>query len=403
MHARPLCRDCGNQPTIHSVERFFALFTTIATPLLYPLELLRRSLERFLNPFFEKLNLYMMGLFAGLGLGRFVDAPDRRTPARAVTLWKSAKQRGIAMYQFYLFGRPLDSYIAKYGERVISFDGLPRPANASLKAIDWMENKAVLRKKFKESGIPIAVGGVAWTLHTALNIFHDIPHPVVVKPNSGSQNRHTTLEVNDQETLKVAFHKAKQISPRVIIERHLQGDVYRATVIGGRVISVVRQEVPHVIGNGHSKIQTLVEIENHNPKRSGPLFHTLPINLQSTRLLRKQGWSWDDVPPAGKKIILDTKTNREAGGIVVDVTDEVHLDNIGLFEKVGIVLDDALIGVDFVVKDIGQSWKKQSACGVIAANSLPGLDLCSDPYYGKGRDAAGALWSVVFASRDPVA
>jgi cyanophycin synthetase len=93
---------------------------------------------------------------------------------------------------------------------------------------------------------------------------------------------------------------------------------------------------------------------------------------------------------------LIQKISRGSGGSNIDVTDDVHPENMRLFEKVGRVLADPLVGIDFIIRDISHPWQRQLPCGVIECNGLPFIDLHHYPLSGKTRDAAGALWDIVF-------
>ena len=90
------------------------------------------------------------------------------------------------------------------------------------------------------------------------------------------------------------------------------------------------------------------------------------------------------------------KASRGLGGGATDVTDETHPDNIALLEKIAQVLDDPLVGVDFIIEDASKSWREQERCGVIECNSAPFIDLHLYPLKGKPRDTAGALWDLVY-------
>ena len=46
----------------------------------------------------------------------------------------------------------------------------------------------------------------------------------------------------DEKNFIVAFKKARQLSPWVMIEEELTGYVHRGTVIGGKLIAVLRRE-----------------------------------------------------------------------------------------------------------------------------------------------------------------
>ena len=93
---------------------------------------------------------------------------------------------------------------------------------------------------------------------------------------------------------------------------------------------------------------------------------------------------------------LNQKVSRSYGATTSDMTPVTHPENVKLFEKIGRVLGDSLVGIDFIVNDISKPWTEQKRCGVIECNSLPFLDLHHYPFTGTPRDAAGALWDAVF-------
>lgn len=386
-----VCPDCGNAPTIHFMERWSAVADVVFAS---------RINGSLFDPLLEKLTLGTMGVLAYLHLGTFLEKPDRKTPLRTLCLWEAAMPRGIKMYEFRLFGRALDTYVAKHYDQLIVFDGLPR-SNST--ALHWMDNKGTMHKKFQAAGIPVAQGGVAWSQIKALKIFETLPHPVIVKPALGSRSRHTTVHIHDEDAFVDAFKKAKQLSPWVMIERELVGAVYRATIIGGQLVGIVRRDPAQVVGNGHLTIRALVEIENKNPKRHGPVFHTIPVNRDALPELQRQGLTWESIPRAEQIVTLGVKTSRGAGGTTTDVTDQVHPQNRALFAKIGRVLDDPLVGIDFIIGDISKPWQEQPDCGIIECNSLPFIDLHAYPFEGKPRDAAGALWDLIFPGSHPIA
>ena len=108
-----------------------------------------------------------------------------------------------------------------------------------------------------------------------------------------------------------------------------------------------------------------------------------------------------DIPTKGTLITLAQKASRGLGGGATDVTDETHPDNKILFEYVAEVLDDTLVGIDFMIDDISKSWKDELRCGVIECNSLPFIDLHLFPLHGKVRDTVGMLWDAVMPESKP--
>ena len=112
--------------------------------------------------------------------------------------------------------------------------------------------------------------------------------------------------------------------------------------------------------------------------------------------LERQGYAWDSIPKKDTFVTLSSHISRFLGGSTTDFTDRVHPENTALFEYIGKVLDDSLVGVDFIIGDIARSWHEQKLCGVVECNSLPNIQLHSDVLYGKSLDVAGMLLDLAF-------
>ncbi len=333
---------------------------------------------------------------AKLGLGAIVISPDKKNGGRARIFWEEAKRRGVHLIEFRPFGRSVEFFVARYGKTLYAYTGLPRPYNLPQTGLDWMDNKGLMRDKFTKAGLPVAHGGVCASRKCLREQFDRLEKPVIVKPSTGSRSRHTTIHISNLEQLDDAIRVGKQLSPWLVVEEELEGMVHRVTLIGGKMIGVLRREPPHVIGDGSSTVRELFDRENQNPRRDGKVFHKLVAGLEAEDELKLQGLTWHSVPKNKQMVLLHQKISRSNGASNTDVTDLVHPDNKKLFEKVAQVVDDQLIGVDFIISDIGSPWHEQLKCGVIECNSLPFIDLHHYPLDGKPRDAAGALMDLVF-------
>lgn len=341
--------------------------------------LLPLRLDRFALPIFH--------LLENLKLGVIKERCDKQNSLRAKALWESADKLGIKLYEFRLFGKPLDTFLAVYKNQTKFFYELPRPNAPLSKGFWWMDNKPIMRKKFANQGIPVAIGGSCFRFSSALEIFRQIKGKTIIKPSIGSRSRHTTINITTEEELQTAFRKAKKLSPFVLVEQQLEGDVYRASVVGGKFAASMSRQLPNVTGDGVHTVRQLVEIENQNPKRREGIFHEIPLaGLKNL----------DSIPTFGEIIYLADKVSRGVGAITVDVTDQTHPDNIVLFEKIATVLDVAVVGIDFIIANISKSWRDQKLCGVIECNSAPFLDLHHYPYTGTPRDVSGQLWRLTF-------
>jgi len=293
------------------------------------------------------------------------------------------------------FGPIDNSFVAEYRGKTIIFDGLPRPNTKDSPALLWMDNKGIMKEKFKKQGLPVADGGVAFTKRGALKIFNRITKPIITKPNLGSRSRHTMIHLGTPEELIVGFKKAKKISPLVIIEEELRGYLFRGTLVGGKLAGVIKRDQPEVIGDGVHTVRELLEVENKRPERSGPIFHKIILDHEAELELERQNIKINDVPAKGREVVFSQKTSRGCGGTTTEVTEITHPDNVEMLEHVGRFLNDPLIGVDFIIEDITKSWKEEQHSGIIECNSLPFIDLHHYPLFGPPQNVAGKLWDLV--------
>jgi cyanophycin synthetase len=117
--------------------------------------------------------------------------------------------------------------------------------------------------------------------------------------------------------------------------------------------------------------------------------------------LARQGYTWESIPPNGAFVTLNSHISRFLGGSTTDCTGRAHPENIALFEYMAKVLDDSLVGIDFIIGDLSRPWREQKLCGVVECNSLPNIQLHSDVLYGKSLDVAGLLLDLAFPAQQP--
>ncbi|MES2930816.1 MAG: hypothetical protein V4665_03485 [Patescibacteria group bacterium] len=385
------CPDCGGSQVNHRMVYTSVFLGTMIEPWTNWMGkiLPERSIE-WIGPLVIKT-------LAFLRLGRITTKPEKDDSGRTEVLWTEAIARGIDMREFRLFGIGHDIFISKYKGQMRFFDVLPRPADYNPEGLGWMDNKNEMKKHFRKAGdIPVARGDIASTLSKGLKIFRSLDKPVITKPNIGSRSRHTTTHIGTEEEFRAAFKKAQQLSPWVMIEEELSGFVFRGTLIGKKLEGVLRREPAYVEGDGIHAVRELIDRENENPLRQGPIFHTLSLDAEAEKELSHWGRTPDTVPRKGEAVTLGQKTSRAVGGGITDVTDMIHPDNRAMLERIADVLDDPLIGVDFIMDDISVSWRDQPRSGVIECNSAPFIDLHHYPLVGKPRNIAARLWDIIY-------
>lgn len=273
---------------------------------------------------------------------------------------------------------------------------MPRPFGRPTNAFYWMDNKSKMGIEFTKVNLPVPQSYECSSKEQAVQAFQKIKSSVIVKPTYGSRSRHTLVGISSEQDLVRAFGIAQQISPWVMVQQELPGMVHRVLWVGNKVVAVMRREPAYVTGDGQNTVKQLVELENKNSLRNGPIFHHLPTDQEALEQLEKYGMSWQTIPSKGQIVILNPKVSRGNGAVNVDVTSQTHPDNMKLFQDIGTFIGDPLVGLDFIIQDITQPWQNQLPCGVIECNAMPYIDLHSHPFSGSIQDGAGALWEIVF-------
>jgi D-alanine-D-alanine ligase-like ATP-grasp enzyme len=385
------CKDCEPAQEVHWVAYTSVVLGMISEPFFGILELFFKNTAEAIS---NEISFPFYRLMVFLKLGHYVYEPDDKNSWRSKCFWEEAKRRGIKMYEFRL-GPIGDIFVAEYKGKKISFNSLARPEGKDSESIEWMDNKGIMKEKFQKEGIPVARGGTAFFYRTALKIFNKNTKPFITKPNLGSRSRHTMIHLNTPEDLKIGFYKAKKLSPLVVVEEELRGFLFRGTLVGGKLVGVVKRDQPEILGDGTHTVQELLDKENERTERKGPIFHKITIDKEAEIELARQNVKLSDIPEKGKIVTFSQKTSRGCGGTTTEVTSITHPDNKEMLEHVGRFLNDPLVGVDFIMEDITKSWHEEQHCGIIECNSLPFIDLHHYPLFGKPDNVAGKLWDIV--------
>jgi len=402
----PYCEECGGAQIAHAPERY-SLMIEGAIAALFGGDRsrkLERAADRLGSLLFPPARTYaLLCALQTLHLGRFKPYESRGN-TRALALIEGAGPAGVHLSTFHLFGVTLTHMAERQIEGSIRrnfFRLIPRPEGARSLAFYYMDDKARLKRHLLESDIPCAKGAAVRTAKQAQALFVEIGRPVITKPHCGSRGRHTTIDIRTSEALERGFNIAAQLSPKVIVEAYLKGVVHRVTLVGGKVAAVAKREYPYVVGDGTHSIEELIDIENTHPRRDGIFFKPLERTTRLTSVLASQGYNGNDVPETGMRVYVNDKNSRLNGTVTDDVTSEIHPENRALFERLALVLDDPIIGVDFMMEDVTKPWHEQADAGVLECNSMPFIDVHHKVASGTPINVAKLLWEEVFRATIP--
>lgn len=310
---------------------------------------------------------------------------------RARALFIEAHKRGIVMEAHTYRGAPLHYYRATFpNKRVIGFFGLPRPPETRFRGEIWMDDKILLKKKLSAHGVPVPIGASVTTFRSARRLFEKLQTPFVVKPRRGSRGSHTTTCIYTEKDLYEAFKIAKQLCYFVVLEEQIHGAVYRGTVINGKLVGVLAGVPPRITGDGVHSISQLIKQKND---MRGPLTAEVAISIPLLQFLSRNRFSLNSVLPAGTILDLSQKIGFRNGGVSEECTVHVHPELTKILEEAARIVDDPIIGFDFIVPDATQDPRTQR-WGIIEANSSPFIHMHNDPELGTNNNVAQYVWDL---------
>lgn len=324
---------------------------------------------------------------------------DETLPNRTLVVAREAAKIGIPIKSFKLLGKESTKFFSiKTNFKKIFFEILPTEDIAKISKIDF-DDKNKLKQILKYNNLPRAEGECFHTVKLALFYAKKLGFPLAVKPKLGSLSKHIICNIQNEADLKKAIKIARIINPEFIVEKFIEGDVYRITLVDHKMAAVCMREAPNVVGDGINTIADLIKIKNKHPWRGEAhqknfTLHKISMDENTKSFLAKHELGAESVLPKGKKVYLHSKIILKCGADIHDKTDEVHPDNIALFQKISRLCDTPLVGLDFICQDISRPYHQQE-CAVLEANSLPYIDMHHYPLTGQPRNVAGLIMDYV--------
>jgi cyanophycin synthetase len=260
------------------------------------------------------------------------------------------------------------------------------------------QDKELTRKLLRMIGVPTPEGRPVESVEDAIEAAEEVGYPVVVKPQYGNHGRGVATNLQTKEQVAAAFEAAKLEGDYIMVETHAPGDDYRLLVIGGRLAAAARREPAHVVGDGKSTLQELIDLVNKDPRRSdghSTVLSTIKLDPVAMAVLSEQGVAPESVIEANRKILIRRNANLSTGGTATDVTDIVHPDVARQAIEAARVIGLDIAGVDVVAQDITQPLQGQRAV-VVEVNAGPGLRMHLEPSAGQGRPVGKNIVEMLF-------
>lgn len=276
-------------------------------------------------------------------------------------------------------------------------------ANTNMIAVDIAGNKHATKTLLGDMGVPVPKGYRIREIDDLEETCERVGFPLVIKPLDGNHGKGATVGIKSIEDAQIAWEKAKEYSRWVIVEQQLQGSDFRALVVNNRLIAVAERVPAHVTGDGKQTVQQLIDETNSDPRRGyghENVLTQIDIDNHTMRCIRKAGYELDSVLKKGERLYLKTTANISTGGTAIDLTDEVHPENVFLFERIARIIGLDVAGVDVIAPNVSEPLRENGG-GIIEVNAAPGFRMHLSPSEGIGRNVAEHVIDMLFPPGAP--
>ena len=272
-------------------------------------------------------------------------------------------------------------------------------------AVDVASDKDLTTRLLGAAGLPVPKQESVRTADQAVTVARRIGYPVVVKPLDGNHGRGVCLNLQDDDAVREAFPIAEEQSRRgvVVVETFVTGKDYRCLIIDGRLAAVAERVPAHVVGDGTSSIQQLVDETNADPRRGvghEKVLTRIKVDTAALELLEQQGHSLASVPEPGEMVKLTLTGNMSTGGISIDRTFEAHPENVEIAEEAARMIGLDIAGIDFICPDITEPVREAGGA-ICEVNAAPGFRMHTHPTIGEPQFIAKPVVDMLFPPGAP--
>lgn len=281
-------------------------------------------------------------------------------------------------------------------------------SSTSHSAVEIACDKERCRNLLKSMSVPIAEGAAIGSLDELKHLVESLGYPLVIKPVNGNQGRGITADIATFEQAEKAFEFASTISERVIVERYIPGFDYRLLMVDGKLAAAAKRTPPHVVGDGKSTVQQLIDEVNRDPKRGDGhenVLTKIQVGPAATNILSKKNYTLNTVLGSNEILYLDYAANLSKGGTAEDVTDHLHPDVVKVSERVSKITGLDICGIDLMAQTLTKPLAKTGGV-VLEVNAAPGFRMHLAPSKGVPQNVASPVMDMLFpkgkSSRIPV-
>ena len=246
--------------------------------------------------------------------------------------------------------------------------------------------------------VPVPRGEVIKTEAGLEDAMRKLGFPLVIKPINGNHGRGITTNIQDKETALLAFSQAKKVSNSVIVERFITGFDYRILVVNNKLVAAAKRTPAHVLGDGISTIQQLIDEVNKDPRRGyghEKILTQIDVDAITNKILDEKGLTLDSVIEKGQILYVKDTANLSTGGTAEDVTDIVHPYNVFMAERIAKIVGLDICGIDIMTTDITEPLPDTRGA-VLEVNAAPGFRMHLAPTSGLPRNVAAHVIDMLY-------
>lgn len=251
-----------------------------------------------------------------------------------------------------------------WGSKAIQIDRSSIGADAAMASV-ISNSKRLTAKILADAGLPAAKHINTNTLKNAREAAKKIGWPLVVKPADAERGEGVHINVSNDGELETAFKHALKVSPgnQVLIEEQVSGTCHRIFISNGELLYGVKRCAKSVIGDGTSTVRTLVETANQKalstpPWRREPL---CKLDDEAMQQIQSAGHSLESVPAKAELIHLREIESTLAGGHDVEVSHQIHPENLRIALYAAKIAGLHNAGIDIISQDITKPWLENGA------------------------------------------
>lgn len=313
---------------------------------------------------FEKVAVFAIKRRNSINEKLFVGSPPERDfNPYATIIIKEALRRGIAV-------DPIDPErgffrLSLAGRSVICRESLSEMTSAI--ALQRCDDKELTLSILAKAGLPVPAQTTVHSTDEALPFLRK-HRRVVVKPARGEQGRAVFVDISTPQELDTAVSTAGADGSPVLVENFIEGDDLRIIVINGEMVAAAVRKPAEITGTGRHSVRELIEMLSRRRGAATGGESSIPIDSETTRCLRSEGFSPDDILPEGQSLRVRKTANLHTGGTIHDVTDRIHPDLAASAVAAARALAIPVVGLDLLVPSIGKPLHT-----FIEANERPGL------------------------------